>query len=385
MRYRYTGMEKDEESGLNYNSARFLHGQLGRWVSVDPAGLIDGVNTYRYSRCNPIANTDKSGNYSSAISASPPVKVDIRTSTRIARVHVLATAPDAPRISSSAGPSVTVISTAESSSPSSEEHDNWAMRPAPELYSDARDVPVFLCGGTGGYLGESCDEVYAREAHTKEQRYLEQYREQIRRLLANGEITSQQYGLLQHNASRGYIMDPNVFVSGNTEMDPDKRQQVHDSIALGFKQDPKTVPYAFRIGKAGETMAAFSLANSPIGGPKELATRQYTLKDETGKTARPDPLLSIGSRKPDMPIRAEGGAVGTVEVKTPVRTSPVDPIFYLRSHPDVQQQMQNEQTIMAHSAVTWGPAGGLQYSVVAGEGIGLTTGFWVWKPSPLLH
>ncbi len=39
-RYRYTGMERDEESGLNYHSARYYVVWLGRWASVDPIGII---------------------------------------------------------------------------------------------------------------------------------------------------------------------------------------------------------------------------------------------------------------------------------------------------------------------------------------------------------
>lgn len=34
--YRYTGMERDEESGLNYHSARYYAPWLGRWISADP-------------------------------------------------------------------------------------------------------------------------------------------------------------------------------------------------------------------------------------------------------------------------------------------------------------------------------------------------------------
>ena len=43
-RYRYTGKERDEESGLYYHGARYYAPWLGRWVSCDPAGLIDGSN-----------------------------------------------------------------------------------------------------------------------------------------------------------------------------------------------------------------------------------------------------------------------------------------------------------------------------------------------------
>jgi RHS repeat-associated protein len=60
-RYRYTGMERDEESGMNYHTARYYLPWLCRWSSADPLGLIDGVNLYRYSRNNPIKFNDPSG------------------------------------------------------------------------------------------------------------------------------------------------------------------------------------------------------------------------------------------------------------------------------------------------------------------------------------
>lgn len=60
-RYRYTGMERDEESGLEYHSARYYLPWLGRWVSVDPGGLVDGTNLFLYSRGNPVVSRDLSG------------------------------------------------------------------------------------------------------------------------------------------------------------------------------------------------------------------------------------------------------------------------------------------------------------------------------------
>ena len=47
-RYRYTGKERDEESGLSYHGARYYASWLGRWTAVDPIGLADGVNAYQY-------------------------------------------------------------------------------------------------------------------------------------------------------------------------------------------------------------------------------------------------------------------------------------------------------------------------------------------------
>jgi RHS repeat-associated protein len=60
-RYRYTGKEKDEESGLYYYGARYYACWLGRWTAVDPAGLVDGVNLYMYCRGSPIILLDKDG------------------------------------------------------------------------------------------------------------------------------------------------------------------------------------------------------------------------------------------------------------------------------------------------------------------------------------
>ena len=37
-RYRYTGKERDEESGLYYHGARYYAPWLGRWTAADPKG-----------------------------------------------------------------------------------------------------------------------------------------------------------------------------------------------------------------------------------------------------------------------------------------------------------------------------------------------------------
>jgi|CXWL01.1.fsa_nt_gi RHS repeat-associated protein len=60
-RYRYTGKERDEESGFSYHGARYYAGWLGRWVSADPAGLVDGDNLYLYVSNNPIIFSDPTG------------------------------------------------------------------------------------------------------------------------------------------------------------------------------------------------------------------------------------------------------------------------------------------------------------------------------------
>lgn len=77
-RYRYTGKERDEESGLYYHAARYYAPWLGRWTACDPAELSDGVNVYAYARGNPVRLVDPEGTQSTpapapGASPSPPL------------------------------------------------------------------------------------------------------------------------------------------------------------------------------------------------------------------------------------------------------------------------------------------------------------------------
>jgi len=60
-RYRYTGKERDEESGLYYHGARYYAAWLGEWLSTDPIGIKDGINIYCYCKNNPVVKLDKNG------------------------------------------------------------------------------------------------------------------------------------------------------------------------------------------------------------------------------------------------------------------------------------------------------------------------------------
>ena len=60
-RYRYTGKERDIETGLYYHGARYRAPWLGCWTAADPAGLTDGTNLYAYVHNNPIGRTDPTG------------------------------------------------------------------------------------------------------------------------------------------------------------------------------------------------------------------------------------------------------------------------------------------------------------------------------------
>jgi RHS repeat-associated protein len=59
-RYRYTGRERDEESGLRYHGARYYAPWLARWASPDPA-TTDSLSPYGYVGGSPLRLVDPSG------------------------------------------------------------------------------------------------------------------------------------------------------------------------------------------------------------------------------------------------------------------------------------------------------------------------------------
>jgi RHS repeat-associated protein len=61
-RYRYTGKEKDEESGLYYYGARYYAPWTCRFISVDPeAGKNMNKSSYNYTSNNPLNRIDPTG------------------------------------------------------------------------------------------------------------------------------------------------------------------------------------------------------------------------------------------------------------------------------------------------------------------------------------
>jgi RHS repeat-associated protein len=65
---RFTGKERDAETGLDYFSARYMSAAQGRFTSPDPLVLYSGVasdpqswNKYAYARNNPLLYTDPTG------------------------------------------------------------------------------------------------------------------------------------------------------------------------------------------------------------------------------------------------------------------------------------------------------------------------------------
>jgi RHS repeat-associated protein len=63
--YRFTGKERDSESGLHYFEARYYEKIIGIFIGVDPLSenikSIDQLNSYRYCDNSPINNIDQDG------------------------------------------------------------------------------------------------------------------------------------------------------------------------------------------------------------------------------------------------------------------------------------------------------------------------------------
>jgi RHS repeat-associated protein len=73
-RYRYTGLERDDETGLDYHHARCYAPRFGRWISCDPAGLAGGPNLYAYAGANPVRSVDPAGRKPKKVDEKPAAK-----------------------------------------------------------------------------------------------------------------------------------------------------------------------------------------------------------------------------------------------------------------------------------------------------------------------
>jgi RHS repeat-associated protein len=69
--FRFSGKETDDSTALTYYGARYAMPWLGRWLSPDPAGPVDGLNLYAYVNGNPLTLVDRDGSCGSDPSRPP--------------------------------------------------------------------------------------------------------------------------------------------------------------------------------------------------------------------------------------------------------------------------------------------------------------------------
>lgn len=62
-RLRYTGKERDEESGFNYHGSRYYAPWLARWISCDRLVQENSGNLYQYVQSRPLLLADRTGMY----------------------------------------------------------------------------------------------------------------------------------------------------------------------------------------------------------------------------------------------------------------------------------------------------------------------------------
>jgi RHS repeat-associated protein len=74
-RYRHTGKERDEESGLYYHGARHYAPWLGRWIAADRSGLSDGPNMFCHVHSNPVRLVDPGGHAGEETKLTKPAVV----------------------------------------------------------------------------------------------------------------------------------------------------------------------------------------------------------------------------------------------------------------------------------------------------------------------
>ena len=100
-RYRYTGMERDEESGLNYHGVRYYATWLGRWTKPDPVGISGGANLFTYALDNPVILADPLGTQPDPLDNLPrDEEGNIYVGHEIIEIHDMAPAPSAQSLDS---------------------------------------------------------------------------------------------------------------------------------------------------------------------------------------------------------------------------------------------------------------------------------------------
>jgi RHS repeat-associated protein len=82
MPFGLTGGWRSDRTGLVWRGARWYSPPLGQWLTRDPAGMIDGFNTYAYARSDPVNRVDATGLGSQGpAAAAPPLGLGTTTTS----------------------------------------------------------------------------------------------------------------------------------------------------------------------------------------------------------------------------------------------------------------------------------------------------------------
>ena len=77
-RFKFTGKERDEESGYDYFGARYYTSNLSMWLSVDPlADKYPNISPYAYCAWNPMKYVDPNGKWVETLWDATNVALDI--------------------------------------------------------------------------------------------------------------------------------------------------------------------------------------------------------------------------------------------------------------------------------------------------------------------
>ena len=62
---------------------------MGRWTTLDPAGMVDGPNMYAYVRGNPARNLDIKGEFAIALPIAIPIGITMYDALFTALISVM--------------------------------------------------------------------------------------------------------------------------------------------------------------------------------------------------------------------------------------------------------------------------------------------------------
>jgi RHS repeat-associated protein len=102
-RYRYTGKERDEESGFYYYGARYYAPWLGMWTACDPIGIADAPSLYRYTVSSPVRHTDSTGNQTESSATKVPRSITFTDQDIHEHPHADVSSPARPHVCANGG------------------------------------------------------------------------------------------------------------------------------------------------------------------------------------------------------------------------------------------------------------------------------------------